>query len=210
MDTITMVDKHQILECCIMASRFAKDYFREYRYITVPKKNGKGTRRIMEYIGEWYGIDCSRKEFVRLKIWTACLTVVALAVYLLCILSGANVNIHKWAALPSTLLLIPMLLFLMGVGSFLFAKEKWEVRVYHSGYRRMYRGAIATAILFCISVIAGIIFTASVSQPAGLLDYGYLTGMLIGTSCVTALVAMIRANPAIVVQASIKDKQHDD
>lgn len=188
-----------------MASRFTKDYFDGYKFIEVPKKNGKGTRRVMEYIGEWYGIKCSSKEHKRFKIWAACLSVVALTVYLLCVLSRASVNMHQYAALPAALILLPMLFLFMGVVSFLIAKEKWERRVYHSGYRRMYRGAIGNTALFGLSFIVGAVYTIISDSPAELIDYGYLAGMLIGTACSAALLAMIRAKPAKVVQAGTKE-----
>lgn len=187
-----------------MASRFTKDFFEGYQFIDVPKKNGKGTRRVLEYIGEWYGIGRSSKEHLRLKIRAACLTAVTLAAFLLSVLSRASVNLHQYAAIPAALILLPMIFLLMGAVSFLIAKEKWERRTYHSGYRRMKRGATGTTALFGISVIVSAVYTVISDSPAELVDYGYLAGMLIGTACSAALLASIRANPARVVQASKK------
>ena len=183
-----------------MAGRFTKDYFNGYRAITVPQKNGRGTRRILEYIGEWYGIGCTREEYIRLKTKIVCFALAILAVYLPCSLSGASISMYRWVAAPAILSLVPMLFLFIGVVSFLCADEKWELRVYHAGYTRIYRSAIGSSVLLGITAISCLLSFALIDQSVKALDLVYLAGMLIDLACAVMLVVTIKAHPAIVVQ----------
>ncbi len=173
-------------------------YFDGYKRVEQPKKNGKGTHSVLVYVGEYYGFKEKGLQR-RLKWQTTLATVICIVTYFFAQLTPADGGMNRFVALPGILALVPMIFLVMGLFNFLIAKEKWEIRSYYAGYRRLGRFAIAQVLILAIWTLVEAGFL--VVNPSSLLEeLHYLLGALVSLAAAIWLVVLVRRHPAVPVQ----------
>ena len=168
-------------------------------YQRVPETDAKGkTRYQLQYTAEWYGYAESGKQ-KKLKLAAGLLTAVMLAAYLAAQLNPSVGGMMRYMAIPSLLALVPMMYVGMGLVNFLLAKEKWELRVYYAGYRRLLRAGILLLVLLAAWLVLEIVF---ICMNPGLLggEVGYLICAVVSAAAEAALVILLQKNPPRVVE----------
>ena len=105
----------------------------------------------------------------------------------------------SWVGAPCLLVLVPLIFLWIGLVNFLPAKEKWELRVFYAGYRRMYRWTIVTMVLLVVTAAAELVFLVSAAQ-APLAELPYLLGLAACLLCAAGILLLVRRHPAEVVQ----------
>ncbi len=174
-------------------------YFEGYKTVEQPRKNGKGARRVLVYVGEYYGLPGGKPVQNRLKLQTALDALVCVAAYLYAQLTPGEGGMNRFVGLPGILALVPMIFLLIGLFNFLTAGEKWEIRVYYAGYRRMARWGIAQAILLGLWTLVEAGFVV-MNLSQFLAELHYLLGALVSLAAALRLVFLVRKHPAAVVQ----------
>ena len=173
-------------------------YFDGYKSVVEAKKNGRGTRRKLVYVGVWYGFAPPIRQTKR-KIVTAALTLTAFAAdFYAQFVPGAG-GLIAWIGAAANLTLFPMIYVLLGQVFFLAAGKKWTIRTYYAGYRRLQRWSVAFLALTCLWGLLEIIFL--ILNPEFLrMDGLYLAAILLCAAAEGLQVALIAKNPAYVVQ----------
>ena len=174
-------------------------YFEGYKRVEEPKKNGKGTHQVLVYVGEYYGFKGGRAVQNRLKLLTTLACLSTIATYFYAQLTPAEGGMNRFVALPGILALLPMIFLVIGQVNFLTAKEKWEIRVYYAGYRRMGRWAIALVVLLALWTAIEVGFVV-MNLSMLLAELHYLLAAVVSLAASIWLLVMVRMNPAVVVQ----------
>ena len=174
-------------------------YFEGYKRVEEPKKNGKGTHQVLVYVGEYYGFKGGRAVQNRMKLLTTLACLISIATYFYAQLTPAEGGMNRFVAMPGILALLPMIFLVIGQFNFLTAREKWEIRVYYAGYRRVGRWIIVQVVLLVIWTVLEVGFV--VLNPSMLLaELHYLLAALVSLAASVWLLVMVRMNPAVVVQ----------
>lgn len=173
-------------------------YFDGYKGVDEVQPNGKIKTRL-EYVGEWYGFSGGKDELKDMKKKTLILSIACVIPYFIAQFNPSVGGMVHWMAIPSLLSLIPLIFLVMGFINFLPAKEKWEIRVYYAGYRRLYRSSIGILVFLCIWLGMETVYV--------FLNLGSILGELLYFLCVaasTVLMAvqvwLMKTHPAVVVQ----------
>jgi hypothetical protein len=174
-------------------------YFEGYQRVEQPKKDGTGTRQVLVYTGEYYGLPGGAQALRTHKLLCSVATVLCLLPYFYAQLFPAAGGMNRLVAMPGILALVPMMFLVIGLGNFLFAKEQWEIRVYYAGYRRMSRWSIALAVLLGLWALAEIVFVVR-NRTLIAAEALYLIAALASVAANLYLVWLVRKNPAVVVQ----------
>ncbi len=174
-------------------------YFEGYKRVEQPKKNGKGTHQVLVYVGEYYGIPDGKEAQKKLKRQTALAALICFAAYFYAQLTPAAGGMNRFVACPGILALVPIIFLAIGMFNFLTAREKWEIRVYYAGYRRIGRWGIAQAVLLALWTLAEVGFVV-LNLSLFLAELHYLLGALISLAAAVWLVVLVQRNPAVVVQ----------
>jgi hypothetical protein len=174
-------------------------YFDGYQRVEQPKKDGTGTRQVLVYTGEYYGLPGGAQPLRKHKLLCSAATVLCLLPYFYAQFFPATGGMDHLVALPGILALVPIMFLVIGLGNFLFAKERWEIRVYYAGYRRMTRWSIALAVLLGLWALAEVVFVARNSSLA-VEEAPYLIAALVSAAADLWLVWLARKHPAVVVQ----------
>lgn len=173
-------------------------YFDGYKREKQPRKDGKGARSVLVYVGEYYGFR--EKGLQRRLKWQTSLAVTAsIAAYLYAQLTPAEGGMNRFVALPGILVLVPMIFLLIGLFNFLIAREKWEIRSYYAGYRRLGRFAIAQMAIMAVWALMEAGFVA-LNPSLFFEELHYLLGALTSLGASIWLVALVRRHPAVQVQ----------
>lgn len=155
-------------------------------------------KKVLVYRGEWYGLDMEPGAQRRCKAAVAVLTAVMTAVYLLVSFFPTPGGMSRWVGVPLLLALVPLMFLWIGLFNFLFAREKWEIRVYYAGYRRIKRSLPAMMAILAFSAVGEIVYMIrSAAFGAELL---YLLGLCLCLLCAGGLLAIQRRCPAVIVQ----------
>jgi hypothetical protein len=174
-------------------------YFDGYQRVTRPKKNGEGTCQVLVYTGEYYGFPGGGQELGQMKKRATILTVISLICYFVAQFFPSDGGMNRLVALPGILALVPMIFVVMGLGNFLLAKEKWEIRVYYAGYRRLTRWGIGQAVLLGLWALAELVYLVlHFSQIGGEVVYFLLALLSLGANL--RLLYLVRQHPAQVVE----------
>jgi hypothetical protein len=174
-------------------------YFEGYQRVEQLKKDGSGTRQVLVYTGEYYGLPGGAEALRAVKRQSVITTILCLLPYFYAQFFPSSGGMEHLVALPGILALVPMMFLVIGLGNFLFAKEQWEIRVYYAGYRRMSRWAIAQAVLLGLWALAELVYLAlHISLFAE--ELPYLAAALVSTAANLWLVRLTRKHPAVVVK----------
>jgi hypothetical protein len=176
-------------------------YFDGYERVEQPKKDGSGTRRVLVYKGEYYGLAGGAPGLRRVKLCSAAGAALCLVAFFYAQLFPSSGGMYRLVAAPGILALVPMMFFVIGLGNFLFAREQWEIRVYYAGYRRMSRWVIALAVLLGVWVLAEAVYLI-LCRAQVWDELRYLLAALVSAAACLWLVRLTRGNPAVVVKGS--------
>ncbi len=155
-------------------------------------------KRKLRYTAEWYGFAQPGQQR-RVKGAVSGLILVMLVCYFAAQLHPSPGGMARYMAIPSLLSLVPMIFLLMGWGNLLPAKDAWELRVYYSGYRRLFRAAVGQLALFSLWLLGEGFYIGTHLEGAAA-ELGYLCCALVCTAAMAALVVLIRRNPVQVVR----------
>lgn len=172
-------------------------YFDGYERISITDDKGK-VRHELRYTAEWYGYETPGQQ-KKLKLQSALLTLLVVAAYLYGQLNPAVGGMVRYMAIPSLLALIPMIYALIGLVNFLFAKEKWELRVLYAGYRRLLRSGVVLLVLLGIWLGMEVVFICR--NPALFqTELLYLLSACCSTAAQAVLAGLLRRNQPRVVE----------
>ena len=135
-----------------------KKYFDDYEYIEVPKKNGKGTKRQMVYIGETYTWDLPLKEQKKQCLWFTLISVLCGGIHLFGAVQALPSNSTSVVGVPAALALISIFVMLFGSVNGFTVKGAMEKSKYRGTalYRRY--GALFTAVIMAYSLAALLVY----------------------------------------------------
>ena len=173
-------------------------YFDGYKRIEEDGPDGKKGGRLV-YVGEWYGFPGGRAEMNGIKKKTLFLSVVCfLACFYAQFHPSAGGMVH-WLAIPSLLSLVPMMYMVIGFVNFLPAKEKWEIRVYYAGYRRLYRSSVTALVFLGVWLLMEIGFIVlNPGEISG--ELKYLAAVAVGTGALAVQVYLMHFHPVVVTE----------
>lgn len=175
-------------------------YFDGYEAHYEVGKNGK-KKRVLTYTGEKYGIY-GPVPVNRVRLLVTLDIVLLTAILLLINFFPGTGGMFRWVAIPCIWALIPLIFLYVGLYNFLTCGEKWMIRQYYAGYRRIARWAIAELVLMAFVTAAHIVFLFLYPDlfPSELY---YTFGALACTALAAALVYMTRKWPAYVVEGPV-------
>lgn len=157
-------------------------------------------KKVLTYTGEKYGISGANLKQVRLLTAGAVLLLTA-ALLLIQFFPGLG-GMLPWIGAPCLWALVPLIFLYIGLFNFLTCKDKWEIRQYYAGYRRVKRSSLAIAILMGYVTIAHAVFLFRWPEyfPGELY---YTAGALVCTLLAAGLLLLQKKYPAVVVQGPV-------
>jgi hypothetical protein len=173
-------------------------YFEGYQREQQLRTDGT-TRSVLVYRGEYYGFPQGLEQQKKLKRQTTIAVVLCYLAYFYAQLTPAAGGMYRFVALPGILALVPILFLSIGMVNFWMAKEKWEVRVYYAGYRRVTRWGIALLVLLGIWTAVEIGYLV-VHLSLFLSELHYLLAALVSVAAAAWLVYLVRKYPAVVIE----------
>lgn len=174
-------------------------YFRGYQRVEEPKKNGKGVTHRLVYKGEWYGFPGGKKQGRRVKLECGLLSALVLGIYLYAQLNPSLGGRVGWLGATSLLALIPMMVEVAAFANFLPAGEKWEYRVYHGGYRRLFRAGCVLAGLLAVWLVMELWFILRFPD-FWKKELTYLLSILICLAAQAGVLIILRRNPVEILE----------
>lgn len=129
-------------------------YFEGYKGVMVPRRNGRGMKRELVYIGTYYHFDRPSAGIRRLKIAFVLLYVLALTAYLALNLAPFTAVAFPAVGIPLLLAVIPMIYHGIGIVSLCFAPEEMTIRNRYSSIRRIKR-AVCVGLAFSAMTMVG-------------------------------------------------------
>ena len=153
------------------------------------------------YTGPWYGCPAPGQQR-RVKGLCAVWTVLLLTGEVLAQFFPSAGGMARYMAIPSLLSLVPLMFWLMGMAQLLVAKDKWELRVFYSGHRRLERSAVVLLAVSLGWVLCEAVFLLGhVHQAAGEIRYGLCVLLIAGASL--GMVLTLKKHPPQVVQGPL-------
>lgn len=153
------------------------------------------------YTGPKYGFPTQALQR-RIKCKTAALTAGILAAEIVAQFFPSAGGMQRYMAIPSLLSLVPLMFWIMGQVGFLAAKQAWELRVYYSGYRRLYRAGIWQLVFCCLWLLGELWYL--VGHPG---DFGseirYFVCVLVCAVIPAVMTWLLHRNPAQVVEGPV-------
>ena len=175
-------------------------FFEGYQaHYEVDEKGRK--KRVFNYIGEKYAITGPLSVSRVRLIVTADILLLTVILLLINFFPG-NVGMIRWVAIPCIWALVPMIFLYVGLYNFLTCGEKWMIRQYYAGYRRIARWSIAELVIMV--VVTGVHIALLVLNPDYFPSELYYT--LGAFACVllsAVLIYIPRKYPAYVVEGPI-------
>ena len=169
-------------------SRAYQKFFEDYEEVTVPKKNGKGSRIRRIYAGEYYRKDCSDSRWIADKIIYLLLAVCSIIFFALAAYPNDPANRAWFVAVGQALTMAVYFRLLIALCSYLVSARNMTV----SGWKRACRPLVRTTQLLTvlilltdvISVIYYLIFRSDFSPAVVKGFFFYLvSAALAGTLC---------------------------
>lgn len=182
-----------------MPKRFGSWYFDGYKAVMEPRKDGRGSRRVLIYQGEWYGFRDTQAAQRRRKWKCALLSLVSIGAFLVAQFTPEFGGRNVWVALPGILAIIPMMFLLIGLFNYLLSKEKWEKRVYYAGYRRLLRSSAVQTVLLGLWLAMEVLYV-TINRTLFHYEIHYLLAAMLSFGTSFGLVLLIRRHPVGVIQ----------
>ncbi len=179
-------------------------YFHGYERVEERKWNGKGTTYRMVYTGDWYGFPGGKRQGRAVKLKCGLLSALVAAAYLYAQLNPALGGRVGWLAATSMLGFIPLMFEAAAFVNFLPAGEKWEYRVYYSGYRRLFRFGCGLAGILIVWLGMELWFVIRFPDllPTELL---YLLAIIVCVAAQALVLLIIHKNPVNIVEPARKE-----
>lgn len=152
-------------------------YFSDNEAVKVAADNRKGYRIIYRYVGLWKSWESVSGGLKRQKAFIGLAELTSICLYLTCALANAAVNRSRIAGGLGLLAVIPWLLELSGVISFLLAKEYVRELSMDEIDGSLRYGCCLRAVLVALSGVAGMTSSILLGE-AGVLDGLLMAGIL--------------------------------
>lgn len=150
------------------------------------------------YTGPRYGYPGAETQR-RIKLQSGLLTLGMLAGEILAQFFPSLGGMQRYMAIPSLLSLVPLIFWIMGEAELLMAKQSWELRIYYSGYRRLYRSGIWEIVLCGLWLLGELWFL--IRQPVSFVsELLYLICILLCLTCAVLMTVLLRKHPPQVVE----------
>ena len=150
------------------------------------------------YTGPRYGFPTLETQ-QHMKRCTLILSVGMLVMEVLAQFFPSAGGMQRYMAIPSLLSLVPLMFWIMGAVEFLRSKQSWELRVYYSGCRRLYRSCLCELVICCLWLLGEMWYL--IGHPKGLsAEIGYLICVLACAVFTAVLVWLLHKNPPQVVE----------
>lgn len=149
------------------------------------------------YTGPKYGYSPQALHW-RMKCRTAALTIGMLAAEIIAQFFPSTGGMQRYMAIPCLLSLVPLIFWIMGQVGLLAARKSWELRVYYSGYRRLYRAGICELVICCIWLLGELWYLAR--HGGFVTELGYLLCVIVCTACAAGMTLLLHKNPPQVVE----------
>lgn len=150
------------------------------------------------YTGPRYGFP-TPEATRRMKGLTAILTIGMLAVEFLAQFFPSAGGMQRYMAIPCLGSLVPLIFWIMGQVEFLMAKSSWELRVYYSGFRRLYRAAICQTVICCVWLAGEVWYLIGHFGDFGS-EIRYFLCVLLCAGISGGMTWLLHRNPAQVVE----------
>ena len=174
-------------------------YFEGYKKVEILKPNGKKGSKLV-YEGSWYAIPGGLNELKKRKIQILFLSIVSVISFLLAQIFPSEGGMTTWVAVPSLIAILPIMYMIAGYFTFLPSREKWEIRIYYGGYRRIYRSSVGVTVILAIWL--GLEGTFIIMNRDLLFnELFYLFCIFISLGSAAAQTYIIYKNPAIEIKA---------
>lgn len=185
----------EVSEVAKKGSWFFDGYEAHYEVDAAGKK-----KKVLEYVGERYGLGAVSLRRVR-AIFAGDILLLTLILLLINFFPGLG-GMLPWIGGPALWALIPVIFLLIGLFNFLTCGERWMIRQFYAGYRRIGRWAMVFLVLMVYVAAAHAVFL--ICYPAYFPGELYYTaGALSCAALAAGLVYMVRKWPAVVVQGPV-------
>ena len=158
-------------------------------------------KKVLTYVGQRYGLR-NKEDLFRVRIVAAVDVVLMTVILLLINFFPGTGGMVGWVGAPCLWGLIPLMFLYLGLFNFLTCKDKWEIRQFYAGYRRMGRWAIVQLVIMSYVTAAHIVFLClhPTCFPGELY---YTLGAAACAALSAGLLAMKKKFPAIVVEGPV-------
>lgn len=175
-------------------------YFEGYQAHYEIDEKGR-QKKVLTYVGERYGIKESG-ALKKLRLLTAADVLLMTALLLLIQFFPGTGGMLPWIGVPCMWALVPLIFLYIGLFNFLTCKDKWEIRQYYAGYRRIKRSAWGVAALMSLTTLGHLVFLFLWPDyfPG---ELRYTAGAFACTLLALALLLLQKKYPAIVVQGPV-------
>ncbi len=174
-------------------------FFEGYKGTYETDEDGNKGKRKLVYVGEYYGFRGGREELALMKKVCAGLTLLSLLAFFYAQFFPSTGGMIHWLAIPSLLALVPVIFMIMGLINFLPSKDKWEIRVYYSGYRRLLRWSYIYLVLDAIWLEMEIIFI--IMNPSLIMsELRFALSILASIVAISVEIKLMREHEAMVVE----------
>ncbi len=133
-------------------------YFQDYEKEQVPKKNGKGTKTVFKYVGDYYRLNISDGRWKTRKWVFPVLFLLFAAVYIPLALRDVPSNYVWYVGLPTVAMVFPAYFIIYGIVSYIVYKRDLTLREYRESVERLLYGSGAALALNLWIVVGEIIF----------------------------------------------------
>ena len=129
-------------------------YFKDFEFVEVPKKNGKGMRQEMVYIGDLYTADISLQEQKKNNLIFIGASVACTILHVAGAFVPVPSNSHPWIGMPAALGLVPIFIMLFGALNGLTVKGPMERSKYRGTAQYRKAGSAVTCVLLAYCAAA--------------------------------------------------------
>ena len=155
-------------------------------------------RKVLTYVGQRYGL-ARGEDLPRVRLLASLDVVLITAILLLINFFPGTGGMVGWVGAPCLWGLIPLMFLYMGLFNFLTCKDRWEIRQFYAGYRRLGRWAIVELAIMGYVTVAHVVYLCL--HPACFPGEVYYTlGAAACAALSAALLALKRKWPAVVVE----------
>lgn len=178
-------------------------YFRGYERVEQPKSGGKKTAVRMVYFGDWYGFPGGKRQGRAVKLACALLSILVAAAFFYAQLNPSLGGRVGWLGGTSLLALVPLMFEAAAFFSFLPAGEKWEYRVYHAGYRKLFRSGCVLEGIVLVWLLMELWFVLRFPELLKV-ELAYLLAIVVCAAAQSAVLLVLRKNPVQIVEKGRK------
>ncbi|MGD1822366.1 MAG: hypothetical protein ACPKM0_06335 [Pleomorphochaeta sp.] len=167
----------------------AEKYFNDYKMEEVVKENGKGTKKVLKYYGDYYIHDMKDKKWKTQKILFFINVLLVIILYFFSITIKTESSYINYVSAPPLLFIIPLILLIMGSFKNIINKRKMSKNEYNESILFLKIGSIIGIISITLSIILKIIFITKHNNL--LTNSSEITVLLLNLIILSLLITMI-------------------